>query len=202
MSSHYEWGTAKGGLYSLVTRQAAPVVWRLPDVGEEGAVSEPFALGLFTDNGDGTILEGDAAAIVDYVDQLHHYVHRELDSVVDGGARPLVLTNRGSNSDTWTAWNFYRRVRFRFTDWNHVVLTYLDPADADRVATSSPKLVIFVDDQGNRLELAGVNFGYGGGTPGELRQLLDEEGFPSDRTAAVVLNRGGGQRYPQTLTRD
>lgn len=199
MSVHYEWGSAGGGLYSIVARQEAPREWGLPAEGE-GALSAPFALGLFTESGDGTILEGGPAEILDYVDKLHRYAHSALDPLCDG--RALVLTNRGSGGDTWSSWNFYRRVRNRFGDWNYVVLTYLDPGDAGRDNTGSAKLVVFVDDAGNRLELAGVNFGYDGGTPDQLRQLLDDEGFCPQRTAYVVLNPGRTQLYPQTLTRD
>jgi hypothetical protein len=88
MSNHYEWGMVWEGGYQIVTRKSAPDEWNLPepdpllpfDVG----VTSPFALGVFTANGDGTVLEGKAAEIVGYVDRLHAYVHRQLDDQVGG----------------------------------------------------------------------------------------------------------------------
>lgn len=85
MSNHYEWGMAREGAFEVVTRDSAPEQWNLPepdplspwDVG----VTSPFALGVFTANGDGTILEGEAAEILAYADRLYAHVHRELDDL-------------------------------------------------------------------------------------------------------------------------
>jgi hypothetical protein len=46
-------------------------------------VTYPFALGVFTPNGEGTVLEGEAAEIVDYADRLHAHAHRRLDGQLD-----------------------------------------------------------------------------------------------------------------------
>ena len=76
-----------------MSRSSAPHEWNLPepdptDVDETGeGVTAPYALGAFTENGDGTILEGDPADILDYVDKLHTYTHRELDSAVERDKR-------------------------------------------------------------------------------------------------------------------
>lgn len=87
MSNHYEWGTAADGNYGIVSKEAAPAEWNLPEPDPHDmwsvGVTEPFALGVFTANGDGTILEGDAKSILDYADKLHAYAHRELDGLVD-----------------------------------------------------------------------------------------------------------------------
>lgn len=92
MSSHYEWGDARAGLYQIVSREAAPEEWDLPAPGNHdvfsAGVTASHALGLFNANGDGTVLEGEPGEILDYVDLLHAYTHRELDALVDYGTRP------------------------------------------------------------------------------------------------------------------
>lgn len=105
MSNHYEWGIARDGLYGIVTKESAPEEWNLPepdplDVFSVG-VTAPYALGVFNANGDGTILEGDAGEILDYVDKLHAYTHRELDGTVQServcancGDQGLTLSSR------------------------------------------------------------------------------------------------------------
>lgn len=116
-----------------------------------------------------------------------------------------MLTNRGAKADTSEAWDFYRRVREQFVAWNHVVLTFREEPDRPRAARPGEfKIVQFVDDQGHTLELEGINFGYGkgGGTPGELLAMLEEEGF--DKTANlrdIILNPAGTCTYPQTIIR-
>jgi hypothetical protein len=86
VSSHYEWGDAREGLYGIVTKESAPEEWNLPELDPTDVfgvgVTAPYALGVFNANGDGTILEGDADEILDYVDKLHAYTHRELDDTV------------------------------------------------------------------------------------------------------------------------
>ncbi|MGB8402765.1 MAG: hypothetical protein WCE30_01670, partial [Mycobacterium sp.] len=67
--------------------------------------------------------------------------------------------------------------------------------------SNTAKLVRFVDDQENTLELHGVNFGYRGGTPGEVVETLVGEGFSKARVAAVVFNSSGKELYPQTIDR-
>ena len=114
------------------------------------------------------------------------------------------LTNRGSHADTWKAWHFYRRVRPQFLEWNHVRLTYAQNPDTVRQGHElvETKIVEFVDDAGDALELEGVNFGYNGGTPGELVEVLLSEGFgDADRIEEVVLNKSGQQTYPRTVAR-
>lgn len=92
MSSHYEWGDARSGNYQLVTRETAPDEWNLPapDPADPWSVgvTSGHALGLFNANGDGTVLEGDPDEILDYVDLLHAYAHRELDGLVEYDTRP------------------------------------------------------------------------------------------------------------------
>lgn len=80
MSSHYECGDARAGLYQIVSRDSAPQEWNL-------RVTASHALGLFNASGDGTVLEGAPAEILDYVDLLHAYTHRELDELVDYDTR-------------------------------------------------------------------------------------------------------------------
>lgn len=117
-----------------------------------------------------------------------------------------MLSNRGANPDTSQAWSFYRRVREQFVAWNHVILTFPDQPDRVRGASehgAESKIVQFVDDRGNMLELEGINFGYDGGTPQELLAMLLSEGFddgPSLHDA--VLNLAGGNIYPRTIARD
>ncbi len=89
MSSHYEWGLARTGKYQVVTREMAPEDWDLPEPGPWSVgVTASHALGLFNDNGDGTVLEGEPGEILDYVDLVHAYAHRELDELVDYDTRP------------------------------------------------------------------------------------------------------------------
>ena len=92
MSSHYEWGQASTALYHVVTRDSAPEQWNVAPAAEESVgdgVSAPYALGLFTESGDGTVVEGEAGEILDFVDKLHAYAHRELDAVVGGEAETI-----------------------------------------------------------------------------------------------------------------
>ncbi|MFV8245052.1 hypothetical protein [Mycolicibacterium peregrinum] len=118
----------------------------------------------------------------------------------------MLLTNRGASPDTGEAWRFYRRVRGQFVDWNHVVLTF--PDDPERIRNADEhgienKIVRFVDDRGDALEVEGINFGYDGDTPTELVAVLLAEGFGyRDRVEAVVLNPSGTAIYPQTVRRD
>jgi hypothetical protein len=92
MSSHYEWGQARTSNYHLVTRETAPEEWNLPEPDPADpwsvGVTSAHALGLFNENGDGTVLEGEAGEILDYVDRLHAYAHRELDGLVEYDTRP------------------------------------------------------------------------------------------------------------------
>lgn len=83
VSNHYEWTTAPGALYLLTTRHQA-----LEDLGVEGVepanddevlegvVTAPYVLFVGTENGDGTLIEGELADITGYVDHLHTYIHR------------------------------------------------------------------------------------------------------------------------------
>jgi hypothetical protein len=118
----------------------------------------------------------------------------------------MILTNRGAALDTGHAWSFYRRVREQFGDWNHVVLTFADEPERTRGGNepgADYKIVSFVDDHGNTLELDGINFGYGGDTPQELVKMLISEGFPdSPSLSFAVLNPAGTNHYPQTIPRD
>ncbi|GAB1816079.1 hypothetical protein MUNTM_51220 [Mycobacterium sp. MUNTM1] len=117
-----------------------------------------------------------------------------------------MLSNRGANPDTSQAWSFYHRVREQFGDWNHVILTFPDEPDRIRGASehgAESKIVQFVDDQGNTLELDGINFGYDGGTPHELLAMLLTEGFDDGPGLhAAVLNPAGENVYPRTIARD
>ena len=75
MSSHYEWGTARGGLYGF---------WQNTDLAAHDLqavdpIDGPAVLGLFNDNGDGLVLEGTAEEVRGYVDLLHASVHNLLD---------------------------------------------------------------------------------------------------------------------------
>jgi hypothetical protein len=87
MSSDYEWGDAQTGNYHLVTRESAPEEWNLPEPDPTDpwsvGVTSAHALGLFNQNGDGIVLEGEPGEILDYVDRLHAYAHRELDGLVE-----------------------------------------------------------------------------------------------------------------------
>jgi len=75
MSTHIEYGGVNGAGYGLLPAGKADEQWAL---GLEVPFESPFVLGLFTDNGDGMILEGDAEDILTYVDALHAHVRREL----------------------------------------------------------------------------------------------------------------------------
>lgn len=109
----------------------------------------------------------------------------------------VILTNRGAHADTWEAWAFYERVRSQFVDWNHVVLTFVDDDPA------GSKLVTFVDDQDNVLDVHSVNYGYEGGTPSELVTTLLKEGFRGkERVEDLIFNPRGDQTYPKTIARD
>lgn len=95
MSNHYEWGMVGEGGFQVVTRRTAPDEWNLPEPDPMDpfgvGVTSPFALGVFTANGDGTVLEGGAAEIVDFADRLHAYVHRQLDVPVDDETRACAM---------------------------------------------------------------------------------------------------------------
>ncbi|ORA24168.1 hypothetical protein [Mycobacterium aquaticum] len=109
----------------------------------------------------------------------------------------MMLTNRGAVVDTWASWRFYNRVRPQFLAWNHAILTF------ENGSAGGEKMVKFVDDAGNILELHGIAYGYDGGTPGELAEKLIKEGFQNpDRIRHLVYNTGGGQKYPMTISRD
>lgn len=106
----------------------------------------------------------------------------------------MLASNRGQSGDSWTKWNWYRQVRPRFGPWHRVELTFTsDP--------SAHKLVRFVDEQENLLELHGMNFGYEGGTAGEIVETLVGEGFNRAKVSAVVFNSSGRVQYPQTIER-
>lgn len=119
-------------------------------------------------------------------------------------ARPAIkyLTNQGAHSATDSAWRFYRRVRDQFGDWNHVVLTYEDDVAPRLSRSPERKVVLFVDDAGNRLALEGTNFGYDGGAPVELCAILVGEGFNRDQVEYHVLNPTKRNFYPYTIGRD
>ncbi|ORX16003.1 hypothetical protein AWC31_01135 [Mycolicibacterium wolinskyi] len=109
----------------------------------------------------------------------------------------VMLTNRGAVTDTWASWRFYNRVRPQFLAWNHAILTY------ENESGDGEKMVKFVDDAANILELHGITYGYEGGTPGELAEMLIKEGFQNpDRIRHLVYNIGGDQKYPMTISRD
>lgn len=81
MSNHYEWGTASTGRYHVLTREAALDAWRVDEAEVDSSVSH--VLGVFNLDGDGTVLEGSPEDILDYIDKLHAYAHRELDGAVE-----------------------------------------------------------------------------------------------------------------------
>lgn len=118
------------------------------------------------------------------------------------------LTNETAAHSTISSWNFYNRVRGQFADWNCVILTVPgEPEEPREVSTGTPKLVVFIDDRGDRLDLYGINYGYGeddsSTTPGELLQVLLKEGFgPRSYVADLVLNPDGRSRYPVWIYRD
>lgn len=116
--------------------------------------------------------------------------------------RAMMITNLGAVHDTAQAWSFYRRVREQFGEWNHVVLTFVDEPERARDADDGRKIVHFVDDHRNTLELEGTNFGYGGGQPDELLKILVQEGFDGERCRHAVLDPAGINTYPQTISRD
>lgn len=95
MSGHYEWGRARTGNYGLVTCETAPEEWNLPvpDPADPWSVgvTSAWALGLFNENGDGAVLEGEPGEILDFVDRLHAYAHRVLDGLVEFDTRPCAL---------------------------------------------------------------------------------------------------------------
>lgn len=119
----------------------------------------------------------------------------------------LRLTNESAGHNTISAWRFYHRVRDQFSDWNSVILTVPgEPEGLRRVFPGTLKLVVFIDDRGNRLDLYGINYGYGGGkdentTPGRLLDVLVKEGF-GPHVADVVFNGNGNTQYPVRLWRD
>lgn len=114
-----------------------------------------------------------------------------------------LLTNRGAGAG---AWAFYDRVRPNFAEWNHVVLTFVEDPDRTRPPLENnpaeSKIVQFVDDRGDVLEIEGINLGYDGETPEKLRSLLEKEGFDETVIRAAVLNRRRSEYYPQTIARD
>ncbi len=128
------------------------------------------------------------------------------DAAIEASSRRApATTNRGAGADTWDAWRFYRRVRPQFADWNHVLLTYLDDDNPNGPMTGGDrgsKVVKLVDDLGQTLELCGVSFGYDGGTPTELLEVLLNEGFPEPETTAAVLNQTEDHYYPCVIPRD
>jgi hypothetical protein len=52
-------------------------------------LTAPNALGAYNSDGDGTLLEGKPGEILDYVDRLHAYAHRDLDGSVECDTRFL-----------------------------------------------------------------------------------------------------------------
>lgn len=115
----------------------------------------------------------------------------------------MLLSNKGKSKTTWDAWRFYRDVRTKFGDWKHVELTFASdpPARPESTVSGRSKLLRFVDESGNTLELHGVNFGYRGGTPGEVVETLVQEGFNEPKVIAAVFNSSQRELYPQTLVR-
>lgn len=115
----------------------------------------------------------------------------------------MLLSNKGKSKTTWDAWRFYRDVRTKFGDWKHVELTFATdpPARPESTVSGRSKLLRFVDESGNTLELHGVNFGYRGGTPGEVVETLVQEGFNEPKVIAAVFNGSQRELYPQTLVR-
>ncbi|MBE7193075.1 MAG: hypothetical protein INR66_11405 [Gordonia polyisoprenivorans] len=71
MSLHRERTTPTATSYSVVTRENAP-----HDIAVR--ITEPFALYLGTDSGDGLVIEGDLADIAELVDHIHTHVHRTI----------------------------------------------------------------------------------------------------------------------------
>jgi len=106
----------------------------------------------------------------------------------------MLSSNRGQSGDSWEKWDWFRQVRPRFGRWHRVELTYTSDPSAE-------KLVRLVDEQENTLELHGMSFGYEGGTPGEVVEMLVGEGFNRAKVSAVVFNSTGRVQYPQTIER-
>ncbi|WP_162625592.1 hypothetical protein [Mycolicibacterium llatzerense] len=78
MSNHYELGLAGMGYFRLATAETAPWEWEVP---RSRGGAPTYALGLLTENGDGTVLHGEAHDVLAYVDRLHAHVHQQLDAV-------------------------------------------------------------------------------------------------------------------------
>jgi hypothetical protein len=76
MSNNHEWGHAATAIYQLLGRGQADDEWNRSDEPVDG----PHVLGLFNANGDGLVLEGTALDLLGYIDLVHAYVHRELDT--------------------------------------------------------------------------------------------------------------------------
>nr|WP_172692644.1 hypothetical protein [Mycolicibacterium sp. CBMA 213]AVN58307.1 hypothetical protein B5P44_p00012 [Mycolicibacterium sp. CBMA 213] len=66
------------GYFRLATNETAPWDWELP---RSSGGATTYALGLLTENGDGTVLHGEAHEVLAYVDRLHAHVHQQLDAV-------------------------------------------------------------------------------------------------------------------------
>ncbi|MEE3755295.1 hypothetical protein [Mycobacterium intracellulare] len=115
----------------------------------------------------------------------------------------MLLSNKGKSKDTWDAWRFYRDARPKFGAWKHVELAFASnpPARPESTVSGQSKLLRFVDESGNTLEIHGVNFGYRGGTPREVVETLVREGFNKSKVSAVVFNSSERELYPQTLVR-
>lgn len=115
----------------------------------------------------------------------------------------MLLSNNGKSKTTWDAWRFYRGMRTQFKAWKHVELTFASdpPVRPEPTVSGRSKLLRFVDESGNTLELHGVNFGYRGGTPGEVVETLVQEGFNKPKVIAAVFNSSQRELYPQTLVR-
>jgi hypothetical protein len=74
MSSHTEWGHAAHALYTLHPRDRVGEELQPADL---DAVSEPYVLGIWTQNGDGVALEGDRRQLLDFAALLGAFIDRE-----------------------------------------------------------------------------------------------------------------------------
>lgn len=72
MSAHHEWGCARSGRYGVLTRSEVPEVWL------DAELEASHVLAVFNVDGDGLILEGEPAEILQFVDELYEHAHRIL----------------------------------------------------------------------------------------------------------------------------
>lgn len=76
MSNHIEWGHAAHSLYTLHPRERA--IEELHPV-DEDALTAPFVLGLWNENGDGLAVQGTRREILYYLGYVIAHVQRETD---------------------------------------------------------------------------------------------------------------------------